>query len=283
MKKIEIKDLDFDLLEYIESIHLPEEKLNDPVYIEGNHLWQEWMKENLKKYGSVGKIAISDSEFLGYIQYIPKPSQAVVEIKTISTKKGDREELSKKRLLESTLDEFKDEKDYFDGQKARALMVFTLSNDETSQERDFFIENNFEVSPSDENLLFYQLDEDFEVTSDNLEPPLQTENKDKVLIFCNASSPHCVKEMMDALDLIRDINAEVPVKIIVPFDKTEKLNEIFSMPISILVNDELIRFSLLEDEKFMEKLNDTLNFENMNTEENRELLEIKDEVRNNEL
>ncbi len=278
MKEIEIKELDLESLKKIDCLCIPKEELNDPVYIEGRHLWKEWIVENLKKYDSVGKIASLDSDILGYIQYIPKPIQSVVEIKCIYASKDERKEWIKERLLKTTIEEFEKTKPYFDDEKAKALVVYPYPVPKGRDEGDFFMKNDFKVSSKDKNLLFFPLKENFEPVSEKLESRIQPESRNKALIYCNASCPYCVKEMTDALQLIREVDTDIPVKIIVPFEKTERLNESFSMPTSVVINDELIRFPLLDDENFLKKLKDKLDLKKLE-EEDMKILEMNDELR----
>lgn len=257
-ERIEIKDIDGKIVEEMEGLCLPEDKLDDPLFIEGTTLWRKWMRENLKKYDSLGKVAFKDTRVVGSIQYVPKRKQKVVEIKCIFADESDRGYEVKKRLLKDTIREFEKPKSYFGNEAAKALVAFPHPVPQDLGNADFYRTNGFKETSDNGHIFYYPLKKGYKFHLEEAKIDLGRVEKDKALIFCNSSCPYCVKEMMDALDLIRDMDDEVPIKIILPFEEPSQLATVFSMPVSMVIGDEVIGYSVLEDEKLLRKLKSAL-------------------------
>ncbi len=230
--------------------------------VEGVQLWKKWIRGNLKRYGSVGKIAFLDGEILGSIQYVPKPGQAVAEIKCLSVKEDD--DSIKQALLKAAIDHFEESKPYFKGEKPKALVTFPDLFPRSIENKKFYEKNGFKGVQNSDGLLHYPLREEQVSTIEPLEiPVVKRTDENKALILCNSSCPYCVEETMEVLEDLRELNTEVPVKIIVPFEDTKKLTEIFSMPTSVVINGEVIWYPLLEKEEFKECIREKLRQEEL--------------------
>lgn len=258
-EKIRIEDIDGENLDELEGLCIPQEKLDDPLFIEGNQLWRKWMKENLRKYGTVGKLAYLDSEIVGSIQYIPKIKQRVVEIKCDFVLEEGKEHGIREALLKETVKEFERPKPYFGGKRARALITYPFPGPRYDVKKsEFYRENGFRQVSDDYHLLYYPLKEDYEIVLEPRNIPVEDSDKGKALIFCNSSCPYCVKEMMETLKELRKLDADIPVKIIVPFEETEELSHVFSMPICLAINEKTIEYSLLGNERFVDEVKKVL-------------------------
>ncbi|MFP3871340.1 MAG: hypothetical protein ACLFVL_00465 [Candidatus Aenigmatarchaeota archaeon] len=267
--RIEIKDIDENILGDLECVCLPEEKINDPLFIEGDLMWRKWVRENLKRYDTIGKIACSPEEIVGFIQYVPKPEKKLVEIKCTFEKKGQDDYPIKETLLKETILEFKEPKPYFRGDTANALVTFPEHVLQNVAEEKFYMANGFKQANSNPYLLYYPLKEGYTYVSEPRNILIDEMDRDKALIFCNTSSPYCVKEMMDALETLRDMDKDIPIKIVIPYEEPKKLAHVFSMPLCMVINEKVIEYSLLDDEEFLEKMKIALNREDSVAEDKR--------------
>lgn len=256
-KPIEVKNISKSNLDEIEGLCVPDDMMDDPRFIEGNMLWKRWIKDNLDRYDTVGKIVYFDSVPVGSIQYIPKPKDMVVEIKCMYVDDGNLD--LRKELLNHTIKEFRRPKSYFGYRRAKALVTYAFPVPRYIGNGDFYRENGFQqVADDDEHFLFYPLIKNYGNISKPDHPPIDEKDRDKVLIFCNSSCPYCVKEMMEVLGEFRRIDRNSPIKIIVPFEETERLSHVFSMPTCIVINDKVIEYSLMEDYKFIDEVKQVL-------------------------
>lgn len=264
--QIEIIDIDKDVFEELEGLCIPEEKLDDPFFIEGNFLWKNWIVQNMKKFGSIGKVAYLDSEIVGMIQYIPKPEQKLVEIKCTFVKKDKRRNGIRKSLLKKTIEEFEKPKKYFEYERAKALVTLTYPSPRPIENADFYKKHGFkQLSVKNKNLLYFPLVEDstglkYIIKSTDL--PIEELDKNKALILCNTHCPYCVEEMIETFKELRKLDSNIPVKLVVPFEEPEVFSHVFSMPLCVIINGESIGFSIIENEKFLERMEEVLDSEN---------------------
>lgn len=264
--QIEIKDIDENILEELGELCIPEEKLDDPFFIEGDFLWKKWMFKNIGKFGSIGKVAYLDSEILGMIQYLPKPEQKLVEIKCTFVKKDKRDIDVRKFLLEETVKEFEKPKSYFDDEKAKGLVTLPYPSPRPIKNADFYKEHGFkQLSDENDHLLYYPLREDYpeeEYIAEKYDLPIDELDKNKALILCNSHCPYCVEEMMETFKELRKLNSDIPVKLVVPFNEPEEFTSIYSMPLCVVINGKTIGYSIMDNEEFLEKMRDALDSEN---------------------
>ncbi len=259
MSQIKIKDINIENVENLEGLCIPDELSDDPMFVEGNELWKKWMRKNLEKYGSIGKIAYRDSKIVGAIQYIPKIERKVVEIKCNFAREDRRDQGIRESLLKETIEEFERSKIYFEGEKAKALITYPFHGPrEDLRKREFYLKNGFKQVSEDEDILYYPLIDGYDMFVEGKNIPIENEDEDKAMIFCNASCPYSIKEMTEVLEELRRLDDEIPIKIIVPFEETEELSHIFSMPVCLVINEKIIGYSLLDKEKFSEEVKKAL-------------------------
>jgi len=260
--QIKIEDIDENILEDLEGLCVPEEKLDEPFFVEGNFLWKKWVTKNMSKFGSIGKVVYLDSEIGGMIQYLPKPEHKIVEIKCTFVKKDKRNIGIRKALLRETIKEFEEPKSYFDDQKAKALVTLPYPSPKPIENADFYKANGFKkLSDDHKYLLYYPLKEDYTGYESILEQPnlpIDELDKNKALILCNSHCPYCVEEMMETFNELRKLNSDIPIKLVVPFEEPEEFTRAFSMPLCVVINGQSIGFSIMENEEFLESMRDAL-------------------------
>lgn len=61
MTNIELKDLNMANIDDVINLCIPSDQIDDPLFIEGYKLKKKWVDQNIKKYGSIAKLAYSDS------------------------------------------------------------------------------------------------------------------------------------------------------------------------------------------------------------------------------
>lgn len=261
-KDIKIEDINEKILEDLESFCVPEEKLDDPFFIEGAFLWKKWMLQNMSEFRHIGKVAYLDSKIVGMIQYIPKLEQKVVEIKCTFVEKDKRDLDIRKSLLKETINEFQKPKKYFDDKRAKALVTLSYPSPRPIENADFYKDNGFkQLSEDYEHLLYYPLKEvnmEYESLIESTDLPIEELDKNKALILCNSHCPYCVEEMIETLTELRKLDSDIPVKLIVPFEEPKKFIREFSMPLCVVINGKSLGFSVLENEVFLEEMRDSL-------------------------
>ncbi|MBS3789458.1 MAG: hypothetical protein KGY66_00895 [Candidatus Thermoplasmatota archaeon] len=264
-QQIKIEDIGGNILDDLEGLCVPEEKIDDPYFVEGNFLWKRWMLKNIKKYGSVGKVAYLDSKIVGMIQYIPKTEQKIVEIKCTFVKKEKKDMNIRESLLKETIKEFEQPKQYFENERARALITLTHPFPRPIDNAEIYKENGFKqlskTHKYHEYLLYYPLNEDYTAYDSLIEStdlPIDELDKNKALILCNSHCPYCIEEMMETFNELRKLDSNIPIKLIVPFEEPEEFTSIFSMPLCVVINGKSIGFSLLDNEEFIESMRKTL-------------------------
>lgn len=261
--QIKIEDIDENILEDLECLCIPEEKLDDPFFVEGNFLWKKWVIKNMSKFGSIGKVAYLDSEKVGMIQYIPKPEQRVVEIKCTFVKKDKRGLGIRNSLLKETMKEFERPKRYFEHQTAKALVTLPYPSPKPIENADFYKANGFKkLSEDHKHLLYYPLTDEFTesdfLTEESTNLPIYELDKNKALILCNSHCPYCVEEMMEAFKQLRKLDTNMPIKLVVSFEEPKEFTRVFSMPLCVVINGESIGFSLMENEDFLKRMREAL-------------------------
>jgi len=280
LSQIKIKDIDRKNLEELEGLCIPDDFSDDPIFVEGSQLWKRWMRKNLDKYGSIGKIAYLDSEIVGAIQYIPKIKQKVVEIKCNFAREDRRYQDIRETLLEETIKEFGRSKIYFEGEKAKALITYPFHGPrEDLKKKEFYLKNGFKRVSEQDDLLYYPLRDGYEILVEPRHIPVENSDKDKAMILCNSSCPYCIRDTMEALKELRRLNTEIPVKIIVPFEETEELSHIFSMPVCLVINEKIIGYSILEDEEFVHEVQKALSPVILRSRSEKDHRNIRDELR----
>jgi len=260
---IRIEDICEENFDDLESLYLTEERLSDPLIIEGDLLWKKWMTHNLRRYNSVGKIAYLDSKPVGMIQYVPKPKQRVVEIKWTFVKKEEKNDGIEETLLKETFDEFNKPKRYFDHKKAEAFLAYPASfSNSKDKQFDLYKENGFErISRKNKTILYYYATEDdskidLDIDKFPLEKP-----RDKALILLNPNSPYCVKEAIDTLQEIRRCSDDIPIKLVSRLEEPEEFIYAFSMPISLVVKDKILDLQSIKDTDISDELNKVIDNE----------------------
>lgn len=254
-KLIEVRDIDKIGLDELDDLFFTEKKLGDPLIVEGNLVWKKWMRNNLEKYNSIGKVAYLDSKIVGIIQYIPKPEQKVVEIKWIFVDGPKSNEDIKESLLKETIKEFKRPKSYFGHEKAKGLVTYFNSLLRSYKDENFYQKNGFRpLSEEDGNLLYYPLREDSNFLPDSANLPVDESNGDEVLVLCNPINPYCLKEALDTLREVRKMAPNLSIKLFAIVDESKELNHAFSIPVSLVVNNSILDSSSIDSEDFLGEL-----------------------------
>lgn len=232
-------------IESLCDICFPDKQENDPRYIEGNLLRRRWVKENIKRYGSVGKIALDKSGPVGLIQYLPRPEDKIVDIMCFFVTEGDstREDVAKK-LIEETIKGFKRSKSFFSGSMARALVAYDQPSSDDGLDTLSFEDHGFKKGTNtDRDFWYYPIDEDY--VHENEQFKVEKGDLNKVLLFYGSYCPLCVYRMEKAMMKIREVSPELPVKIMIGSEEEKRLSS--SRHIGVINNYQFELDTIEED------------------------------------
>ncbi|MEM3029881.1 MAG: GNAT family N-acetyltransferase [Thermoproteota archaeon] len=247
------------------SLCVPSERLGDSIFMKGVELKKTWVKDMLRRWGSVAKVAYLGETPAGFIQYVPIPDERVVHITCIFVPR--REHWRKgigRRLLTSLIEDMRRPKEWFGGEPPLALVTKPFPGEKPGQypARSFFKDMGFKQVEANPNLLYYPLKQDFKYVPPEQEEPNyfpQEDDKGKAVILYNPS--FCPFSYFFLKKSEQEIEKAIPGISIRWINGSEEPEEIERRGISggIIVNARLIRASLLVNrDAFLREVFDAL-------------------------
>jgi predicted GNAT family acetyltransferase len=209
------------------NLCIPSEHKDDPLFIEGYKLKKKWVEQNIKKYGSIAKLAYSDSNPVGMIQYLPDTSERIIKITCIFVPEKEHHRRGVgTALLESLIEDMQKSKLYFFNRPPLALVTHTFDVSGWFSQQKFFTDGGFQkVSNKDPFILYYPLQKGFVYTPVYKNYIPQTEDAGKAIIFVDPSCPFCVRFTENIKNLIEEAVPQIPIRIINQFDEPEEFEK----------------------------------------------------------
>lgn len=213
MSSIRIENVTDSNIDDLIDVCIPENKKDDPLFLEGKKKKKEWYRAITKRYGTVAKVAYVAEDIAGMIQWFPRPDEKLFEIICIYVpeqrfqQKGIATQLLKEFLVEATKPQ-----PFFDSKTARGIITWAFEVPGYFPQHKFYQTFGFRpVSPDNPYLLYYPLEKDFSYTPRHVKYFPQEEDKCKALIFYDPSCPFCIYFSAQIKHLIRQISKDIPI------------------------------------------------------------------------
>ncbi|MFW9905814.1 MAG: GNAT family N-acetyltransferase [Candidatus Thorarchaeota archaeon] len=259
MTLIELKDLNMANIDDLINLCIPHDKKNNPLFIKGNKLKKKWIEQNLKKYGSIAKLAFSNSKPIGFIQYLPDLSEQIIEITCIFV--PDKEYHRKgvgSALLKALIQDMKKPQYYFNKKPPLALVTNTFDVPGWFSQKEFFKHKGFQkVSDKYPFLLYYPIKQGFVYLPQHKGYIPQSEDEGTVIIFLNPSCPFSVSFAESIKKLIEKTVPQTPIRIINQFNEPEEFKKRGKISFCV-VNGKPIKTFFTERDSFLKEVKNAL-------------------------
>lgn len=256
---LEIKNITLNNLDNCIILCIQVNKRGDPSFIEGFNEKKRWAKKILEKYGNFAKVAYLNSEPVGFIQYLLRPEERIVEIMCIfiPEEKNLRKGIGKK-LLESLRDEVNRPSSYFNNEIPDSIINYPIDIPGRFPQSEFFIKFGFKKILINGLLcLYYPLKEGFIYVPKEKDYIPQKEDKERALIFYDPSCPFCIYFSEKMKEIIKNINPEIAIKFINQYEESyevEKRGKVYNC----IVNQIPIKSFFLDKENFEKEVIEAL-------------------------
>jgi len=255
LSRIELKDLSMANIDNLINLCIPTDHKNDPLFIEGYKLKKKWVEQNIKKYGSIAKLAFSDSKPVGFIQYLPDISERLIEITCIFVpdKEYHRRGVGS-ALLKELIEDMQQPQHFFDNKLPLALVTHTFDVPGWFSQKEFFILGGFQkVSDNYPFRLYYPIKKEFVYVPKYMDYIPQIEDEGKVTIFVDPSCPFCVRFTESIKNLIEEAVPQTPIRIINQSNEPEECKKRGKISFCI-VNGKPIKSFFTERESFLKEV-----------------------------
>jgi len=254
-----IKDVELEDVDILINLCVPPERRNDRLFIEGMNVKRSWAAKSLEKFGCVAKIAYLDTKPAGLIQCRPKPEEKIVEITCIFV--PDRENHRRgigRALLNALIEDMKKPQRFFDDEPPLALVTWAFSVPGYYPQNEFYLKMGFEKAREDDPfLLYYPLKEGYVYHPKKEEFIPQEEDKGKALIFYDPSCPFCLYFAEQIKNSIREVESNIPVRMINMFVESEEVEKRGQVPYCA-VNGKAIMSFFMGKENFQKEVREAL-------------------------
>ncbi|MFX1282362.1 MAG: GNAT family N-acetyltransferase [Promethearchaeota archaeon] len=255
MTRIELKDLNMAHIDDLINLCLPPDQQDDPLFIEGSKLKKKWIKQNLKKYGSIAKLAFFNSKLVGFIQYLPDIDERLIKITCIFVpeKEYHRRGVGN-ALLKALLEEMQYPQHYFNDKPPLALVAHTFDVPGRFSQKEFFILGGFQkVYDNHPFLLYYPIQKGFVYVPKYTCYIPQKEDEGKVLIFVDISCPFCVRFTKAIKKLVEEAVPQAPIRIINQYNEPVECEKRGKISFCI-VNGKPIKSFFTERDSFLKEV-----------------------------
>jgi len=256
---LEIRDVTFASIDDLINLCIPSDKKDDPLFVESMGAKKKWATQVMERYGSIAKLAYSNSEPVGLIQYQPKPEERIVTIDCIFV--PEEQNLRKgigKSLLEAVIEDVKEPRPIFSDDIPLALVTWAFEVPGRYAQKKFYRKMKFKrVKKGNPFLLYYPLKKGYihRPKEERFRP--QEEDRGKALIFYDPSCPFSLifSERMKAL--IREVAPHVPIRMINKFEEPEEVERRGKVP-ACAVNGKSIETFFMDKENFQKEVRKAL-------------------------
>ena len=259
MKNLVIKDVDFESIDDLVRLCIPQEKRGNPLYVRGMNVKKRWVTEVIRRFGSIAKLAYLDSKPVGLIQYQPNPEERVVMVDCIFV--PEEANLRKgigKALLKALIREMEKPKAAFNGGVPLALVTQTFEVPGRYSQRDFFERMGFKrVKEDNPFLLYYPLEKGYVYQPREKGFTPQEEDLGKALIFYAPSCPFSIIFSERIKESISEIAPDLPIRMVNTFEEPEEVEKRGQVP-ALVVNGKPIKAFFMDKENFQKEVKKAL-------------------------
>jgi len=171
--KIRIEDLTESNIEDLISV-CSSKRMDDPIHRQGVNLKRQWLREMLRKYGSVAKIAYFEDKPVAQIFFYPEesdltnasPRKNVLRMLCIYNPATSAQKHGiGTKLLQSLVSDAKKRKTCLGNKPCKFILVKAFNTGEFLPMPEFFKKNGFLPTPENEEMLYYPVEGNYEQTS----------------------------------------------------------------------------------------------------------------------
>ncbi len=262
MEETKIVDLNERNLTELAQVCVPSDRKDEINFIKGIGLKREYLEHYFEKFGSIAKLAYQRNELLGFIQYLPKQEERTIEIQCIFVTHRDQQGKGiGKKLLQALIEEMVQPKEYFNGQKARALVTFAFDAQSGFPQNKFYLKNGFKkIHEDDEFYLYYPIEKDYKYEPTIKESDIKKlpEDKGKALLFINPFCSFCYFFAKKTEELIRTVKEDIEVEYYNILTQKEEVKKRGGIVPDCIVNQNPIEVFFMESEEFLEEVKKNL-------------------------
>lgn len=234
--------------------------LGDPIHQQGAKLKRQWLREMLRNYGSVAKIAYFNDKPAAQMLYYPEEADVtkaqkrenVLVIHCIYNPTLEAQKLGiGTKLLQNLIQDAKQRRTCLGNKPCNFLLAKAFNTGEFLPMHEFYMKNGF-VLTSEQNVLYLPIEGNYKPlpSIDKYEP--LSEDKDKAVIFygpvCQFGYPFAIR----IEKLIREVAPNVKIEMINDWERPEE--SIKRKNWWLIVNAKPIQTFFMETEKFKEEI-----------------------------
>jgi N-acetylglutamate synthase-like GNAT family acetyltransferase len=255
MEKLEIRDVNLENIDDLINLCIPPDKKDDPLYVEGIKAKKKWATQVIEKYGSIAKLAYSNSKPVGLIQYQPNPEERLVKISCIFV--PEEENLRKgigNSLLKALIEDLKQPKPAFNNDIPLAVVTRAFQVPGRDPQNEFYQRMKFtRVKEDDPFLFYYPLKKGYVYQPKEKKFIPQEEDRGKALVFYDPSCPFSIVFSEKIKESIEQVAPNIPIKMINKFEEPEEVEERGEVP-SCAVNRKPIKTFFMDRENFQKEV-----------------------------
>jgi GNAT superfamily N-acetyltransferase len=236
-------------------------RLSDPIHQQGIRLKKQWLREMLRKYGSVAKIAYYEDTPAAQILYypeeaeLPKPHKRenIIVINCIYNPTSRAQKLGLGTgLLQNLIQDVKHGKSCLGNKPCRFLLAKAFKTGEFLAMSEFYEKNGFVPASEGENKLYFPVAGKYEpsLSLGNYEP--LPEDKGKAIIFYSPICQFGYPFAQRTAELIREAAPHITIQIINEWEKPE--DSMRRKNCWLVVNAKPIQTFFMESGKFKEEI-----------------------------
>lgn len=256
---MEIRDVTFASIDDLINLCIPSDKKDDPLFVESMGAKKRWATQVIERYGSIAKLAYSNSELVGLIQYQPKSEEQIVTIDCIFV--PEEQNLRKgigESLLEALIEDVKEPRPIFSDDIPLALVTWAFEVPGRYAQHKFYRKMKFKrVKKGNPFLLYCPLRKGYIHRPKEERFRSQQEDRGKAVIFCDPSCPFSLIFSERMKELIREVAPHVPIRMINKFEEHEEVERRGKVP-ACAVNGKSIETFFMDKENFQKEVRKAL-------------------------
>jgi GNAT superfamily N-acetyltransferase len=239
-------------------------RLDDPIHQQGMKLKRQWLREMLKKYGPIAKIAYYNDKPVAQILFLPEEEDStkafkrenVLVINCIYNPTPEAQKLGiGTKLLQSIIQDAKQRKTCLGSKPCEFILAKAVNTGESLPMPEFYRKNGFIPTPED-NVLCYSIGGNYESTPTIGEYEPLPDDQNRAVVFygpaCQFSYPFAKK----VEELIKEVAPDIPIEMINELEKPEE--SIKRKNCWLTVNAKPIKTFFMETERFKEEIRHAL-------------------------
>lgn len=261
-------------MEELIEICIPFERRKEQEFQIGMIQKREFLSHYLREFGSIAKLAYINNELRGFIQFLPKQKEQIVEIQCIFVPHKEQQHQGiGKTLLLALMKEMKQPKSYFKNKKPKALTTYAFDAHSGYPQHKFYEKFGFKrINENDEYYLYFPLEEDYQykprITVKNF--TALPEDASKVIITIE---PNCTFSYLFAKEtekIIRTVDKNIDIKFVNILTQREELEKRGGILPNCVVKGIPITAFFMEEEAFIQEVQEAMMKNVMKIKEERE-------------